>query len=430
MRRSFIAWSATAIVLPLLGAAAWPHLPARGRLPAVAATGSSFPASAELRLHRSTIGPAPLGLPCITNVQVADLDGDAANEVLVCDAQRNAVLAYARTPSGGWSERVLAADVPAPAHVSVSDFDADGDQDLLVAVLGNLEPDDGLVGRVLWLERSGDGFVPHLIVDGIRRVADVQAADLDADGDQDLAVAVFGYSHGQVLWIENRGDGKFRPHELHAGPGVIHVPIADFDGDGDPDLAAIVTQDEEEVWAFENRGGGEFQPRRIKQWFNFDLGGAGLIASDLDDDGDPDLIAPVGDNLEDLDPYPQPYHGCYWFENLGDWSFEPRRIAAFGGTYAAAVADLDGDGPRDVVLVSMANDFRRPEHASVVWLRNDGRQNFAPRQLDHEPIHLVTVACGDLDGDEIPDIVGGSLNVRPPFERIGRVTAWLSGTNP
>jgi hypothetical protein len=400
-------------------------------LPAVTATGSSFPASTAMPFQRVSVGPAAVGLPRIANVQVADLNGDGANEIIVCDGQRNTVLAYAHKPSGDWTERALATDVPAPAHASVTDFDGDGDADVLLAVLGNLEPDDGLVGRVMWLENPGGGedFIPHLVLDGIRRVSDVAAADFDADGDQDLAVAVFGYSHGQVLWLENRGEGRFRQHELHAAPGVIHVPIADYDGDGDPDISAIVTQDEEEVWGFENLGGGRFAERLIKQWSNYDLGGAGLINADLDGDGDMDLIAPVGDNLEDLDPCPQPYHGCFWLENQGGWSFEPQRIATFGGTYAAATADLNVDGHMDVVLVSMANDFRREEHASLIWLQNDGEQQFTAWQLDSEPIHLVTVACGDIDGDGAADIVAGSLNMRAPFERIGRVTAWLNGAS-
>ena len=187
-----------------------------------------------------------------------------------------------------------------------------------------------------------------------------------------------------------------------------------------------MTQDEEELWAFENLGGGEFRGHMLWMTDNYDLGSAGLVAADLDSDGDDDLILPAGDNLEDLDAYPQPYHGCYWFENQGDWTFKFARISDLGGTYAADVDDFDLDGDQDVVLISMTNDWYDERHASVVWLENDGQQRFQTWQIDSQPIHLIAVESGDLDGDGRPDIVAGSLNFRKPYQRVGRVTAWMN----
>lgn len=416
---------ASVLLTPVLTVYCLSRLPPGRHLAQPFTGGSSFSPSA-VPFIRSSVGPAFRGLPQICNVQMVELDGDGRTALLVCDAARNAVLAYRRRSDGSWDEAVIAGDLMAPAHATVVDIDKDGDRDIVVSVLGNIEPDDGVIGKLVLLERDGETYAPRVILDDVRRVADAQSADFDGDGDIDLAVAVFGYNRGQVLYLENAGEAGFVAHELHSAPGTIHVPVADYDGDGDPDIAAIVSQDDEELWGFENLGEGKFQSRRLYYTHNFDLGSAGLVQGDLDGDGDADLILPVGDNLEDLDAYPQPYHGCLWFENLGGWKFEPRPLATFGGTYAASVYDLDQDGDRDVVLVSMCNDWRRQTHGSLVWLENDGKQQFHPWQIDNTPSHLVTVDCGDIDGDGRPDIVAGGLHIRPPFDRLGRVTLWTA----
>lgn len=419
------------ILIPLGTWLLLPGLPSLGQTSEIFSGGTKYPAS-PVSFQRVNVGPKPVGLPLITNVQIVDLDGDGINEVLGCDSDRGTISRFDRTENNEWTETVLLDKLAAPGHVTVVDIDQDGDQDLIVSILGNLMPDDRVIGRVELYERKGDEYIRHIILDDVRRVADVQPGDFDGDGDLDLAVAAFGYSRGSVLWLENRGDFKFRDHELLNAPGTIHVPVADFDGDGDLDIAAVVTQDEEELWGFENLGEGKFKKRRLWMTINLDLGGAGLIHADLDGDGDQDLILPAGDNLEDLDAYPQPYHGCLWFENKGNWEFAMQRISNLGGTYAADVGDLDADGDLDVVLVSMTNDWYDPETASIVWLENDGKQNFKTWQIDNNPIHLVTVSVGDLTGDGKDDIIAGGLNLRKPYERIGRISAWLNqgGTKP
>jgi hypothetical protein len=419
----------TAVAIPVAAAAFFMFVISRSGEPLeVQSGGSSFPAS-HLPLVKATVGPEPTFHPWITNVKIVDFDNDGLPDVIACDARLNRVLWYRQTSQGEWEEHVLGTDIIAPAHATIVDLDGDGHLDIVVAELGNIWPDDGVIGRVVLLHNTGQEelkFVRRVLLDDVRRVSDVQAGDLTGNGRIDLAVSVFGYARGQILWLENLGDLQFREHELLSAPGTIHVPLADFNGDGKLDIAAIVSQDEEELWCFENLGDGQFKPRRI--WFtpNFDIGSAGLIQADLNQNGRPDLILPVGDNLEDLHSYPQPYHGCLWFENKGDWNFEVKRIASFGGTYAAAVGDLNGSGHFDVVLVSMFNDWDRPGHASIIWLENDGQQNFTPWQIDDRPTHLVTVACGDLNGDGRDDIVAGGLHLTGPFDRLGRITSWTS----
>ena len=313
----------TAVVAaPLVTWLLLPFVLALRSLPEIELGGSRFPPS-PLDFVRSTVGAEPDAAdpPYITNVKSVDFDGDGGSDVLACDGKRNAVLLYRREgPDVPWRETVLADGLSVPAHATVVDLDRDGDSDVLVAVLGNVFPDDRRIGGVVLLENRDGTFVRHDLLTGVRRVTDVQPGDLDGDGDLDLAVAIFGFEHGRVLWLENEsesGPPRFRPHDLLVTAGAIHVPIADYDGDGDLDIATGVTQNDEEVWGLENQGGGLFSRRLLWKSFNYDLGGAGLVRTDLDQDGDPDLLLPVGDNFESDYTYPQPYHGCLWLENQG-----------------------------------------------------------------------------------------------------------------
>src|SRR5439155_3141903 len=159
--------------------------------------------------------------------------------------------------------RVLA-KLPVPAHAEVIDLDGDGNLDLIVACLGSFEPTDSRTGSVVWLRGSADGaFTAIPLLEGLGRVADVQAADFNRDGKLDLVVAVFGWRKtGEVLYLENRTTDwsrpEFVPTPIDDRHGAIHVPVVDLNRDGRPDFVALISQEHETVVAYVNQGDGTF----------------------------------------------------------------------------------------------------------------------------------------------------------------------------
>ena len=328
------------------------------------------------QFSRQQLLPPPEFGQLYTNVQLVDsADGDW-KDIIASDARTGRVFRLTRGADGNWIKSVLNQDreLPGPGHVTPIDLDQDGDLDFLVSCIGGIQPTNDLVGRVAWLENNNGTYSTRDILSNVRRVTDAQCGDFDADGDLDMVVSVFGgLLQGQILYLENNGNQEFTDFELMNISGTIHVPVADFDGDGDLDFAALVSQEEEEVIAFENPGNGFKDATRhwVYSSWNFDLGTAGMIATDLDQDGDQDLVLAVGDNLELINNAAQPWHGVKWLENKGDWKFEAHQIA-------------------------------------------------------DDPIQLATVICGDVDNDGDQDIVTGSFHFRKPFTKFGSIDLFVN----
>jgi hypothetical protein len=377
-------------------------------------------------LEKVPIGdPVSQSPPWITNVNVVDLDGDGLLDVVLCDAKANQISWIHQQTAGTYLEEKIGSLVLAPAHVQANDIDRDGDLDLLVAEMGIINPSNDKIGSVVVLENDGhQQFSNRVLIDNVARVTDVEPGDFDGDGDTDLAVGQFGYHDGEMRWMENRGNWQFESHQLLNLSGTIHTPVADMDGDGDLDITAVVAQEWEEIYLFENDGGANFQEKRIYASTNEDFGSSGISLADLDRDGDLDVLYTNGDAFDYQPPEPRPWHGVQWLENKGGLEFEYHRIADFPGAFFANAIDADGDGDLDLFVVSLFNRWNDPEAQSMIWFENNGQQHFTLRDLASSPTHLVTLDHGDMDGDGWVDLVTGGMYAFPPFERMSRVTLW------
>ncbi|HET7537793.1 MAG TPA: VCBS repeat-containing protein [Candidatus Didemnitutus sp.] len=415
------------IVLPaLLGAALLSWTGCAPKPPASSALAAKPRTVDDTAIYAGEAIGAPFtGKPWIANLHPVDLDKDGLLDVLVADASTNSITWVRQTAPGKFTESVLAADLPAPVHVDAVDIDGDGDLDLLVACMGKVFPNNEKIGSVIILENDGhQNFTKHVVLENVARVTDVRAADFDRDGKLDLSVAQFGYDQGEIRWMRNLGHWQFESHILLSLSGTINVCNADMNGDGTTDIVAVVSQQWEEIYLFENDGSGNFTHKVIYGSTNEDFGSSGISLCDLNRDGKPDVLYTNGDGFDYAEPGARPWHGVQWLENLGGGMFKYHRIGDLPGAYCPVGVDLNGDGAMDVVAVSGFNDWKNPQSVSLMVFQNDGKMNFTPHALAHLPTHLMTCTVGNFDGTGKPSIMTGCFYAYPPFDQMGRLTLW------
>lgn len=296
-----------------------------------------------------------------------------------------------------------------PANLVVTDVNADGRPDLIVA-----NADDHSVSVRLADGARPGFFLPAVVLSTPGRVPlDVAAGDLDGDGVAEVVVAASGANNvmvfRQLLPVDpSTTTITFQaPDFLSVGGDPQAVTVADLDGDGHGDIAVATANNLVSVL----RQIVLFPTFAAQSSVDYPTGvrPVAIRAADLDRDGKLDLL--TANYGADINPSTQGL--SVLFQGAPGTFAAPVHYTTGYRAAALVVGDLNGDGSPDVA-VACAGLPGDPGAVSVFLQGGIVAGNLLPAVNYTGVWGPLGVALGDMDGDGRPDLVlaDGDIVVR------------------
>jgi hypothetical protein len=336
-----------------------------------------------------------------------DLNGDTKPDLIVVSDDVNGVATISVFPGNGdgtYQSRTDYVTQLISGGVTVADVNKDGHPDLIVVG----QPSSGSLGDPavqVFLNNGNGTFAPAINGPALPdlKAAYAAAADFNKDTKMDLAT-----NDGHILLGD--GTGHF---SLMAGsqfPAADNLVAADWNKDGKVDLATVTFTSNSSfdgtVGIFLGNGDGTFT---AGQRYGSIYGGQNIGVSDLDGDGNPDLIVGFSDP-HGFGPGSGAGSYVYFLLGRGDGTFagatwDQALGIASGLGPAFAVADLNGDLKPDIVTTNNVSGL------SLYTLTGNGDGTFAPgftgaisaNNAGYPPL----VLAGNLNGDANIDAIVG-----------------------
>ena len=214
-----------------------------------------------------------------TSVFAADLDNDGDLDILASSANDNTIAWYEN--DGGvnptWAVSVIATSADVPILIFASDMDNDGDVDIVSASKTD--------NTIAWYENDGAANPSWTAADIATNAENARAVfvtDMDNDGDMDILSA--SQDDDTIAWYEN--DGAANPSWTAADivtniDGANFVFAADLDNDGDMDIAASSFNDDTITW-FKNSSVTTWDGSSSNAWATADNWSSGIPTPNTD----------------------------------------------------------------------------------------------------------------------------------------------------
>jgi len=349
----------------------------------------------------------------------ADIDNDGDSDIVAADVSAShpsfpytAIAWFENTDGIGHSmeKTTVSADFQKVKWVSTSDFDHDGDIDILAVDYIEDEEKD----HIVWLENENTIFQDRkTITEEGHSIQWLDAGDLDADGDLDVVCAEYAYGSynydedvNQVCWYEQLESGVFSSKKILVSyiasfayhPSQIYV--VDVNGDAYPDIVAPSNSDNEFILLFNSSGTGSFDDDWIELENNpgGSRGARDFMPADLDGDGDIDFLLGLYGAVKLLENQ----------DGLGSFSSDKTVTTEVENLSSVYAADLDGDSDLDVM--SAADAGPTTVYYEKAWYENvDGAGTVGAKKSIEENYH-TRIWAADMDGDGDFDFLSASCS--------------------
>lgn len=301
--------------------------------------------------------------------------------LLLGQVSENAIASSISIDGTSYSKRVLTL-LGGQQDIEACDVNADGNVDLIVA--------NNKGNNITVFLGNGSGSLTKLgsFAAGDNPI-DLDSADINGDGHVDVAIANHDTSYVTLMLGDGTGNFKaMAPLHIGANPHAHAVRLEDLNADSKVDLL-IDSRDNESILVLEGDGKGKFsKPQQIH------VGGApyrGFAVGDLNADGSLDIVTP---NQREI--------GIVLSTNTEKFEFDIDILALSEKPFSVEMGDLTGDGIEDLVVATNG--------ASVSVYAGEESGYLSPNPISE--IETATgakqIAIGDINNDGISDALVSS----------------------
>jgi FG-GAP-like repeat len=293
--------------------------------------------------------------------------------------------------------------------IAVGDFNGDGKPDMAVT------NHSGTVGVLLG--KGNGSFQPVVAYDsGGFYSHSIVVVDLNKDGKLDLVISddfCPTVNESCVSVLLGNGDGTFQPAATYdaggypyaSGPGInIPIFVADVNGDGKPDLVVANATDRNQVGdgvvgVLLGNGDGTFQP--VVRYDSGGFGASGAAMADVNGDGKLDVVVVNCGGPVSCAP---PVATVGVLLGNGNGTFQAVKTYGTGGwgsfAYPLAVADVNDDGKLDILVGNQCpqNNGNCVGDGTVGILLGNGDGTFQT-SVTYDTGSVISIAVADLNGD-------------------------------